>query len=426
MAFSEGVIEGWYLFKDSLRVVRQKPILLVPILFGWIVVASIDLCAWYFVYAKWYRAEVEPSQNYVLLCIYSHVFLITITICLVNIVMLEFMQQMESGQTISVSKAIKEAVLLDLLKMIPLAAVWAALWVIISCLKCVLRGKKGRTEGSDFILNRIHQAIRMAAFLALPAIAWENKGPFSAIAQSVRIIRKHSVEFLTTYTLTALTGLVLAIPLLIICGLCKSGVTFPTIFWAGVIIYVGLVWALGLYLEQMSLGLLYLRFLRWTKNGSRGRLSSVPEPDLLDQVYELEPITSRRPTDDPTEAEQTDQGQLKFRTACKQALGEGRLSVNEKYDLIKLGKSLNMSREDVQQIFKDERRIFRITRETGLNPNVALQFRKVCKEALSDGKVTPEEKRQLKSLAEFFNIPRDIVRLILEEEINSFRQRTDS
>ena len=423
MAWWTSVVEGWYLFKESFRVVRHKPILVVPILFGWIVIASINLCAWHSVYAKWHRSEVDPSLNSVLLCIYSHVFLITVTICIVNIVMLEFIQQMESGQHISFSKAIKEAVVRDLLKMIPLAAVWAALWVVISILKCASRRKRGGAGGSDLLFNRIQQAIRMGVFLALPAIAWENKGPFSAIAQSVRIIRNHSVEFLTTYTLTALTGLLLALPLLILCGLCRSGVTLPTTLWAGVIIYVGLVWTLGIYLEQMSLGLLYLWHLRWTENGSKGRLSSVPEPDLLDQVYELEHITSQRPTDELTEAEEADKGQLKVRTACKQALADGRLSVDEKYDLKKLGKSLNMSRDDMQQIFKDERRIFRTTRKTGLNPNVELQFRKVCKETLADGKVTPEEKRQLKSLAEFFNIPRDIVKLILEEEMKSFRQK---
>lgn len=278
--------------------------------------------------------------------------------------MLEFMQQMESGRNISFSKALKEAVILDLLKMIPLAAVWAAIWVAISILNCAARKNRGGGGVSYSIFNRIQQAVRMAVFLALPAIAWENKGPFSAIAQSVRIIRKHSIEFLATYTLTALTGLLLAIPLLIICALCKSGVTFPTIFWAGVVIYVGFVWALGIYMEQMSFGLLYLWHLRWTENGSKGRLSSVPAPDLLDQVYELEHVTSRRSTDEQAVVEETDKRQLKFRTACRKAM--------------------------------------------------------------ADGKVTTEEKRQLTSLAEFFDIPKDIVKQILEDEIEIFRQRGDS
>jgi hypothetical protein len=179
-------------------------------------------------------------------------------------------------------------------------------------------------------------------------------------------------------------------------------------------------------MEQMSLGLLYLWHLRWTENGSKGRLSSVPEPDLLDQVYELEHVTSQRSTDEQAVVEETDKRQLKFRTACRKALADGRLSVDEKYDLKELGKSLNMPGGDMKRIFADERMIFRTTRRTTLNPNIELQFRKVCKESLADGKVTTEEKRQLTSLAEFFDIPKDIVKQILEDEIEIFRQRGDS
>ena len=426
MAFWESVVEGWYLFKNSLRVLRYRSVLLAPIFFSWIAIALVDVCIWYFLYARWFHAETEPSGRLVFLWIYFHIFFIALIICIANVMMLEFMQQIESGKNISFSKAIKEAVVLDLLKIIPLAAVWAALWLVISMLKSGSRKKRGRSGGSDFIFNRIQQAIRMAVFLALPAIAWENKRPFSAIAQSVRIIRKHSVEFLTTYTLTTLTGLLLVIPPLIILNiyiLFDRSFEFPTIFWAVLIVYVGFVWTLGMYLEQMSLGLMYLWYLKWVEKGSKGRLSSVPEPDLLDQVYELEHVTSQRPTEELAETEDADKGQLKFRTACRQALTDGRLSVDEKFDLKKLGKSLNMSVEDMQRIFKDEKRIFRRTRTTGLNPNVEIQFRKMCRETLADGKVTSEEKRQLKSLAEFFNIPRDTIKHILAEEIRELPRR---
>jgi hypothetical protein len=217
------------------------------------------------------------------------------------------------------------------------------------------------------------------------------------------------------------------IPLLIVLNiyiLFDRSFAFPTIFWAGLIIYAGLVWTLGIYLEQMSLGLLYLWHLKWVEKGSEGRLSSVPEPDLLDQVYELECDPCQDPTDEPGETDQADKTQLKFRTACRQALWDGRLSVDEKYDLKRLGKSLNISGQNMKRIFIDERRIFRSTRATGLNPNVEFQFRKMCRETLKDGEVTSEEKRQLKSLAEFFNISRDVVKQILEDEIMDFRLRT--
>ncbi len=80
----------------------------------------------------------------------------------------------------------------------------------------------------------------------------------------------------------------MAIPLIIIFTLDESGVTLSDLVWTIVILYEGIVWTLGIYLEQMSTGMLYLWHLKWVRNGSVGELSSVPRPDLLDDIYELE------------------------------------------------------------------------------------------------------------------------------------------
>jgi len=192
MAFFSSVAEGWRLLIDSFRVLVKKPVFLVPIFFSWIVFASIVL------YLRYY-SEIPPRYLGILY-VYSIVFLITITVCIANIIMLEFMQQIESGEKISFSKALKEALVLDLLKMIPIAAIWAALWLIILILKSGQRKKSGdRAEPSprdaaralggvdspssffSLGLRMIEKLIRMTVFLSLPAIAWENKGPFSAI-----------------------------------------------------------------------------------------------------------------------------------------------------------------------------------------------------------------------------------------------------
>ena len=128
---------------------------------------------------------------------------------------------------------------------------------------------------------------KVKKFLSLPAIAWESKEPFSALRESFKIIKKHAVQFFTTYTLTGITALFMAIPSAIIFSLDESGMKFSSIVWTGVIIYEGIVWTLGIYLEQMSTGMLYLWHLKWVKNGSVGELSSVSKPNLLDDIYEL-------------------------------------------------------------------------------------------------------------------------------------------
>jgi tellurite resistance protein len=322
--------------------------------------------------------------------------------------------------------------------MIPIAAIWAALWLIILILKSGQRKKSGdRAEPSprdaaralggvdgpsSFFglgLRMIEKLIRMTVFLSLPAIAWENKGPFSAIKQAFRIIKKHPVQFLTTYTLTGLIAIMMALPLCIIFTLDKRGVTFPAAFWTGVIIYEAVIWTLGIYFEQMSVALLYFWHLRWEECGSRGELSSVPKPDLLDNVYELKHLVSESVTDESVETspDGTAGAELKFRIACKSALADGKLSLDEKHELATLGKSLKMSKQDIIRIFEDEKKSFRSDQEVAPTQNVELRFRQACREALTDGKVTPEEKRQLKSLAKFFNIPRGLVKQMFKDEI---------
>ncbi|MDH7517209.1 MAG: hypothetical protein QHH19_02550 [Candidatus Thermoplasmatota archaeon] len=299
--------EGWVLLADSFRFLRKKPIFLVPLFFSWIFVAAIVLILRYYIY---FGIPHSLEEFYlILLFIFLIIFLITLIICMANIVMLEFIQQIELGEKISFGKALKEAVILDSYKVIPVALIWAIVWFIILIIKVLTSKKKGRTSrptpsprdaaltlagynSGPFSwfklgLRMFEKLFRMYIFLTLPAIAWENKGPFSAFKRSLEIIKKHPLQFLTTYTLTGVAAFFMAIPILIILLMVRAGMDFPDLFWMGVIIYEGIVWTLGIYLEQMSVGLLYLWHLKWVKNGETGELSSVPRPDLLDEYYEL-------------------------------------------------------------------------------------------------------------------------------------------
>lgn len=300
MALINSIDEGVKLFEDSIRFLFKKPIFLLPLLVSWIVFAGVVL------YLRYYFTF--PSSLLLgMIYFYLLIFLITFGISLANIIMLEFMQQLESGERISLSKALKEAMVFDLPKVIPIAMIWALIWFIILTIKALTSKKKGgrpdpstrdaaRTlggaEGGPFSwlklgLNMVEKLVRMVVFLTLPAIAWEDKGPFSSFGQAFRIIKKHPVQFITSYTLTSFIALIMALPLLAIFLLDDAGVPFPAIVWTLVIIYECIVWTLGIYLEQMSVGLLYLWHIKWVKNGSKGELSSITKPNLLDDIYEL-------------------------------------------------------------------------------------------------------------------------------------------
>jgi hypothetical protein len=296
-----GIAEGWKFFKTSFRILFKKPIFLLPIIISWVVAAGIIL------YARYYFPTTH-SLFLDLLFVYLFVFIIAYVIVLMNLLMLEFVQQIESGERISFSKAVKELFSWDAIAVIPLAIFFATVWFVILVLEVLTSKSRGKRKTEPSLrdaartlggaesgllswfglgLEMFEKLLRMSVFLALPAIAWENKGSFSAFRKSMEIIRKHPVEFLTAYTLTGFAAVLMALPLLPVFVLDDAGVKFSDAVWLGVLIYECVIWSLNIYLEQMSVGLLYLWHLKWEKKGGKGELSSIPKPDLLDEIYEL-------------------------------------------------------------------------------------------------------------------------------------------
>ena len=114
--------------------------------------------------------------------------------------------------------------------------------------------------------------------------------------------------------------------------------------------------------------------------------------------------------------------EMQFRKACKKALADGRVTVAEERQLKNLARYFKISNQAMKEILKDEVRIFQQDRKAGPGKAVELQFRRACKKALCDGKVTPAEERELKSLAKFFNMSTVIMKQILADEVKIFRK----
>ncbi len=300
MGSIEKVHEGWKVFKDSVLFIFKKPVFLIPIFFSWITVAIIVL------YNRYNFPELQ-SFWLVILYIYLMIAIMSFAIILSNMVVLELIQQIESGKPISFSKALRETFGLNLIKIIPIALIWALAWLLIVILRALTRKRRGSSKAepsardaartlsgmnTPFSLSRlglsmIEKAIRMTVFMSLPAVAWENQGPLSAFKKAFQIIKKHPLQFLTSYSLTVAAGIFMALPLVPIYLLDTAEIVISSSVWVGVIIYIGIIWTLEVYLEQMSVSILYLWHMKWLKLGGKGDLSSVPKPDLLDKYFEF-------------------------------------------------------------------------------------------------------------------------------------------
>jgi hypothetical protein len=115
--------------------------------------------------------------------------------------------------------------------------------------------------------------------------------------------------------------------------------------------------------------------------------------------------------------------ELHFRRACKKVLADGRVTVVEERQLKNLAKYFKVSNQAMKDILKDEVKVFKQERKAKPTKAVELQFRKASRKALADGKVTPDEERELKSLAKFFKMPTVIMKEVLADEVKIFRRR---
>jgi ribosome-associated protein YbcJ (S4-like RNA binding protein) len=123
-----------------------------------------------------------------------------------------------------------------------------------------------------------------------------------------------------------------------------------------------------------------------------------------------------------TQRQRARDAELKFRIACKNALSDGKVTVDEKKELKALAKSLKMPDDIVKRIFEDEKRAFQATQNVAPTRTVEIQFRKSCKKALADGRVTVSEERELKRLAKFFKISNKAMKEILKDEVSTFKK----
>jgi len=117
------------------------------------------------------------------------------------------------------------------------------------------------------------------------------------------------------------------------------------------------------------------------------------------------------------------EAELKFRIACKNALADGKVTVGEKKELKTLAESLKMPSEMVKKIFEDEKRAYKAGQNVAPTRTVEVQFRRACKKALADGRVTMVEERQLKNLAKYFRISNQAMKDILRDEVKIFKQQ---
>lgn len=292
----QGIKNGWSLIKESVKVFNHHPKFIVPLLITWIIYAPIILYLKY-----WFNSDAYTTGQ-VFLIVFGVVFLFAFLLSFSCSMLLELIQQLESGNKMSVTKAFGYTLGHNTIKILPIVIVWTIIWFILLVIQALLSKDKKREKESfsaenaaktlagygSFSFSRaffeaLQKGVRMVIFLILPAIVWENLGFWKATKRGLGVFRSHLSVFVTGFVLTGLaTAIVFLPPVLLFYISDKMEMAFPDWVWIVTIIYVAFAWSYSIYLEQMFIAELYLWNYKWEKEVAKAQQGGRPIPSLKD------------------------------------------------------------------------------------------------------------------------------------------------
>lgn len=276
----KGLKNGWDVINASISAFFKHPIFLLPLLTVWIIYApTIIYLKWHF---NWTQYNTSETAAIVFFIIFGFSLLLTLSCS----ILLELIQQKETGNKFNLLKSLKETLTKNIIQIIVLAFFWAILWFILTTLEAFLSKRNSSSEKetenaenmartiantgnvslTSFSFDALKKGIRMIVFLIMPAFAWENFGIGKSIKRGLSILKQRIPEFITGYTLSYLAAAIVFIPPAIMFKLSKDHVEFPDEAWVLCIIYIAFAWSYTIYLEQMFTAELYLRQMMWEKD----------------------------------------------------------------------------------------------------------------------------------------------------------------
>lgn len=302
----QGIKNGSGLIYESFRAFIKYPRMLIPLLICWSIYAPM------LVYLKFHLPWEEYAQSIQHLIAFSYFLILSVIFSWSAFFLLELIRQIEMDEKQSFFAAFFVSIKNTIIGL-PIALMWAIIWFVITVIECMIRGGSSSDDDDDeynaenvaktvagyeeFSLSRaffqaLKKAVRMAAFLILPAIAWEKLNTSDSIKKGLGIAKTHKAEFATGFILTEMAAFIVFLPpaiLFYING--KFDVEFADEVWYGLMVYCSFAWSFSLYLEQMFVSELYLWHLIWEKEkdvkGEELKLEDVKRPSVMDNVADL-------------------------------------------------------------------------------------------------------------------------------------------
>ena len=307
---------GWLILASIHRLFFKHPVLVLPIIFCWLIYAY-TIISFRF---KFDWAHYSNDQNY--LIVFMIILFFSTIISISNLVVLELIQQIESGKPTSIIKSISDSFTQNFIRAFPIILTWAILWFIIAVIEAFTSGKKRSNEKDSnaeelntknmaielanvqefsfslLMFNAIKKGFRMMAFTMFPAIAWEDDSTMNAVKKGFVIVKNRWAEFATGFVLTSTLNRLIFFPVSLFLAFAKDEKNIPDQVWTYLLFYIALGWSYSIYLEMLFTAELYLWDMNWRKAcksaESEGRkmpeFHEVKRPSIMDDTNDMKNI----------------------------------------------------------------------------------------------------------------------------------------
>ncbi len=275
---------GIEIMKNSISFVFSHPKTLIPFFIAWISVEA-------FIFFAATSINTDGMDTVTLLLILYGVYVVISTIIsIAALVLLELLEQYHEYSEMRLFKAVKDALIFDLYKTIPIIFIWAFIRLLIALLTAMVRGddnhhRSYQSRAAERWLDRVDKGIKMYVFMMLPSIAWDEMGPKEAYDNAKDLFTTHFTTFLAGYGVSAIINAIVLIPVILILVFVQT-ITIPILIL--VVSLFGFAWSFTTLTEQMFTAELYFWHRSYYHECIQAEINGTKKPEKIQDVLQPE------------------------------------------------------------------------------------------------------------------------------------------
>lgn len=302
-----GIDNAFDIFVSSFKIFWKYPVLIIPILIVWMIYAPM------LIYMKWHFPWDNYNLTGQLTFLYLFIYIIALLLTFSCSILLELIHQYETGNKFNFWSALNESLTKNIAHIVVMAIIWSLIWFLLILIQLILSKKKsssddktteniartlaGHNEFSYWStsIDMIKKGVRMAVFLIMPSVAWEDLGIRDSYKRGMQILKQRKTEFIAGFSISFIINFLLFFYPSIMFFMSSKGIEFSDVSWFVCILYIGIAWSYSIYLEQMFAAELYLWQMTFEKEVDKAKkegnkipeFNEVKRPFIFDEIPDL-------------------------------------------------------------------------------------------------------------------------------------------